>query len=268
MTHYAAINQSPRVSAADFSDMCEAVNLGFKAYAQDLGKTLSTCTPVANADAAPENSVLAWLVPDADVPGAGGYHDQSKGRPYIKAFVNIYLDNGGSVIAETEAAFNTSILGAWTHEHFEADDDAPCNFYAAINTTKETARERCDACEDIGWPVKLASGRTVYISDYLQDGWFNAEDTTGPYDKCKKLSKPFSLSPLGGGYMIMQDLKGSATQYTGDGSDDDGFDPSCNVHQLESGLYVVSGPKMPLWKLEHKIANGRIGQRIVRHHKR
>lgn len=274
MTHYAAINHSTRISPADFADMCEAIDIGLKSYAADLGRLPSTVTPVASAAAVPAGYVPAHLLGPADVPGAGGYHDVDvNGNPYIKSFADIYLDHGGVPIASTQAEFDTSVLSAFSHEFFETEGDPPCNLYAAINKNKETALERCDACEDIGWPVTLKSGRVCFISSYLLDTWFNPLNKKGPFDKTKTIKRAMSLSPFGGGYMIMQALRGAPTQFTGDASssveDEEPFDPSgteepARVHVV-GNTRVIAGPKMPLWKLEHKLLHGRIGRRIHKH---
>lgn len=246
----AAINLDPdHVSDVDFADMVEAAQLHLNAYAEAKGELPATIRAVASEADAAADEYCHFIVYRPDVEGAGGYHDRdSRGMPFARTFTKPYLDNGGKVIAETEADFDSSVLAAFTHENAEMKGDRYCNGYAQENAIRETALEECDACEDIGFPVKLASGRVCWVSDFLLDAWF-AAGTPGPWDYCGKLTGPFTLSPLGGGYMIVQSLRGRPVQQTSD------------MRMISPHASIVHGPKFPAWKLELKTTHGRAAKR-------
>ena len=267
------INEDPQhISAQDFADAIEAMNLALPVFCGAHDFAPSTVVAATSPSEAKPGDVVAHWTYQPDVAGAGGYHDvDGHAIPYIKSFTEPYLSNGGSIIAETADAFDSSAFGALSHEFFETKLDPPCNLYATMGPRRETAVEACDAGEDLGWPVALKSGRTVYVSTFLLRSWFE-RGAAGPYDHTNTITGPFKLSPKGGGYMIVQALSGQATQVTGDAIGD--FDDAselqateepCQVHDLGGGRRLVAGPKVPAWTLELKKSRGRVSRRAHHH---
>jgi hypothetical protein len=266
VTRFLIINEDPQhISARDYADAIEALNLAMPAFCAAHDLALSEVVAATSASEAKPGDIVAHWTYKPDVANAGGYHSTSNHVPFIESFTQPYLDNGGSIIAETADAFDMSAFGALSHEVWEAKLDPPCNLYATMGPKRETALEASDAGEDIGFPVKLKSGRTVYVSTFLTPAWFE-RGAPGPYDHTDTITGPFKLSPKGGGYMIVQHLIGGETQVTSDaaeGSFDDADD--LQVHELGEGRKLVAGPNVPAWKIELKKAHGRVSRRARRH---
>ena len=61
------------------------------------------------------------------------------------------------------------------------------------------ARETCDAVQD-DIVVVLVDGQPVGLSNYVLPAWFDPHDTVGPFDRLRKLTRPFAMTE--GGYLI------------------------------------------------------------------
>jgi hypothetical protein len=128
-----------------------------------------------------------WLVilDDADVAGAGGYHDLTvEGLPL------------GKVFAKTEMAAGAEWSVAASHELLEMLEDPDINLTVLrMNEENEPllySYEVCDACEADKFGYRIDN---ILISDFVYPSWF--EDFTHPagtkYDHKNYVKKPFEL---------------------------------------------------------------------------
>jgi hypothetical protein len=136
------------------------------------------------------------FVDTSDVAGALGYHELSPaGTPYGIVAVGTTMDSRNDPMVTAD------------HEAKEMLGDTDASALAEIETSggfRGVAYELCDPVEadSDGYPVKLKSGRTLQVSNFVLPAWF-VPGGPGPYDYLGQLKAALTLRP--GGYMAKFD---------------------------------------------------------------
>jgi len=136
-----------------------------------------------------------YLIDNADVPGALGYHDvDASGTPYAKVFV--LTSQQGGVAWQSVAS----------HEVLETMADPTINKTVTGPDGCQWDVEACDPVEDVSYMVN-----GVPMSDFVDPAWFQA-GSKGPWDFQQELSAPFTITS--GGY-AMKTCNGQPVQIGG-----------------------------------------------------
>lgn len=148
-------------------------------------------------------------------PGAIAYHDvDSQGSP--DAF-------DGITLSDTIFGSGNSLSVALSHEVAETIADEGCNLLATGSDGKGYAREACDPVEQQSYPIALADGTKVYVSNFVLKAYF-VPTHPAPYDFMTSRdlagavapSAPLQVAPGGGGnYQIVYATVGGEGQVTG-----------------------------------------------------
>jgi hypothetical protein len=217
MPSIAVINKSTLLKDADVQTMCSAIQIQMNTMVAPAWRVdPATIQFYADPSTVPSNWWLFTMIDnDNSVPGALGYHtlnDQGQVIAFIMAQPILTPSAGGVVLFDPKNPNNYSVSGCLSHECLEALLDKYCDLYAVDNTTMY-AFEICDPCEDTNIVVQV-SGQSVFVSDFVCPEYFNAENTTGPFDYCRKLTAPFSLTS--GGYCVSGTSPSNLTQVFGE----------------------------------------------------
>lgn len=198
-------NQSKRIVAADLETMISCLDIQHR---RDFCPAWGLAPwAIVNASGTDDPSNLPagvlplYLIDNPDVASAGGYHDvDPHGNAYIKAFVDPYLDNGGTVLSTSD-----SVLSAASHECNEARGDENCGEWALMPDGRLVAREASDPCEGDGYFIDAPDGRRRgMVSNFLLQDWFVAQKANqkgAQFDFMNKLNAPFTRDA--GGYWIV-----------------------------------------------------------------
>jgi hypothetical protein len=178
--------------------IAQAVNLQMRRHAAPLwGAIPWSCSFFADATQVPPSSYPLVLFDHSDQAGALGYHDQGPdGKPYGKVFVDEVLDGGG-----TETSGSNSVSVTVSHEGLEIFGDPQVGSWDQMPDGRLTAHELCDAVEGDSYPIEVAPGQSVSVSNFLLPGWFDANPEEQAFDFMRVISRPFAMSP--GGYLIV-----------------------------------------------------------------
>lgn len=164
-------------------------------FAHDWGVPYTPVLPYARVEDLPLASGecrLLTIESDLGTPGALGYHDDVLGA----IFARILPDDNCS---------------AGSHEVVEEEGDPTCEQYADMRNGQEVARESADPVEGDSYLISVTVGnetRDVPVTNYVMPSWFDPNGKA-PFDKKGTLTKPFSMIPGGGGYMIVRSADGS-----------------------------------------------------------
>lgn len=134
---------------------------------------------------------LLTIVPDLNIPGAGGIHQNYFGLIFSR--IEPWGDKTPIVMA---------------HEILEAKVNPYLTGWVTMPDGRRMAKEICDPVEDLSYGETTQSGRVVPVSNYVLPSYFDAHGQY-PYDKMGKLTAPFSLTP--GGYYVVEDAAGTRT---------------------------------------------------------
>jgi hypothetical protein len=172
-------------------------------YATGWRRMASTVRVVTDPKSLVPGTCPVVLLDNADQAGALGYHDVTPaGLPYSKIFVKTIMENGGTYIHGPD-----SLSVTISHEILETVEDPYAWWWSDAPDGRQYALELCDPveadCYDIGG---------VSVSNFVLPAYFSS--AAGPYDYLKKLAKPFTMTA--GGYLIVRDPGGQATQIFGD----------------------------------------------------
>lgn len=207
------------------------------AAAWDQTPTRVTYYPDESKAPPADRQIRAYFFDEPDVADAGGYHDRDPhGNPYIKTFVTPYLDNGATVMDAPD-----SILGAFTHELCETDQDPDAGEWVQMPESHIlVAKEMCDPVQDTGYRIRLTNGVAGYVTNFLTPKWFVPEARNVKFDYMGILTAPFTKTD--GGYWILLNYRG------------DSYD----------AVSVDFGEKFPAWKKalklgQHSRASRRLG---------
>jgi len=239
----AVVNKSTMVKDADVEVMCQAVSTQMKTMVAPAWQVQApTITFYADASKVPGHAWLfTFIDTDRSVPGALGYHTLNQ-NGQVQAFIMCAptLQNGGVVLYDPANPNNYAVSATFSHEAIEALLDRFCVEYA-VNGTKLYAFEACDPCEDVNITVEV-NGQKVFVSDFILPAYFNVENITGPYDYCKALKAPFSLTS--GGYYVVGTSVSNLHQVFGRTMPD--WKRATKQHPLSRGARRVGKPG--LWK--------------------
>lgn len=141
-----------------------------------------------------------YLLDNADVAGALGYHDvDPHGNPY------------GRVFTKTTRADGLTVSSVISHEVIEAVVDPHVNMWAENpHDGKLYALEACDPVESDNYIY-----RGVEVSNFVWPEYFELPTSAVRFDERKKLRAPFTMSA--GGYLIVR-AGGRVTQVFADNS--------------------------------------------------
>jgi len=145
----------------------------------------------------------AWwiaVIDDADMADALGYHDLTvAGLPIGKVFV------------KTAISYGERPSVTLSHELLEMLGDPYVNVVVAdgLNIRRYWAKEVCDAVEAFSYPITLPAtltkpARTVEVSDFVLDNYWNTVPTKRPYSFKDNLTGPVPALAKGG-YMAFEE---------------------------------------------------------------
>jgi hypothetical protein len=201
MTRYAVINDSTVVSDSDVQLMFEAVkNQLYWQVAPAWNKKFMDSVFVAKGGTIPSDCYPIYILDNADVAGALGYHTEDPGgNIYGRVFAQTILSNNGTILQGS-----LSVSACLSHEVIEFFVDKGCNLWAQKDATHMVAYEACDPVENDSYNVH-AGTQLVTVSNFVLDAWFDAQQTEAgaQYDWLKKCTAPLTMTP--GGYLVLLD---------------------------------------------------------------
>ncbi len=163
----------------------------FAGYWENIPQTFTVCA-LADAPNGARILHLVDFIPEA--PDALAYHTiDSKGQPTLKLGVQTILQSGGTLHTGPD-----SISCAMCHEVDETWVDGPCVIVVYFNDKKNLCYEVDDPVQGDSYDID-----GIAMSNFVTQAYFDAEDTTGPWDFLKKLSGPLTVAP--GGYLAFDD---------------------------------------------------------------
>lgn len=187
--HLTVINKSARLTAADVVQYAAAQQV-------QIDRDVS---PRWGGSAVIDTQPGGWpvyLIDNADVPGALGYHDNdANGVPFAHVFVAFSIDNG---VAWQSVA---------SHEVLEMlGDPRP-----SVQLVEDPGPDGCGWIQELGDPIETFSYQVngVPMSDFVLPAWFTV-GAAGPYDFMNVLKAPFTTAP--GGY-AQSDCGGTIVQH-------------------------------------------------------
>lgn len=147
----------------------------------------------------PDECWVFTIVDTIDMTGALGYHDDWAGTIY------------GQILAQGDATTITM-----SHEVLETLVDRTCNQWRYMRDGRRIALEVCDPVEGdtyLETVTLFGETRGVQVSNYVFPAWFQ-DGATGPYDRMRRVTKPFLSTP--GGYQIVSDKDGTVSNVFAD----------------------------------------------------
>lgn len=201
MKRYAVVNASTVVKDADVQTMWLAVkNQLFYHVCPAWNRPFMDSVFVTKGGTVPADCYPIYILDNADVAGALGYHTEDPGgNIYSRVFAQTVLSNNGTVLSGA-----LSVSACLSHETVELFVDRGCNLWAQYDQTHMVAYEACDPVENDSYNVH-ANGQLVGVSNFVLDPWFDAQQTEPgvQYDWMKKLTKPLTMTT--GGYLVLLD---------------------------------------------------------------
>ena len=148
-------------------------------------------------DAIPKDIGVVPIVvyDDADQAGALGWHTEELGVFFGRIFVRPVLDNGGDLYSNPALSLSSVI----SHEVLETLVDPTVSDWSQRVDGALVAKEVGDPVEGDAYPITVL-GKSIMVSNFVLPAWFDAQNTTGPFDKMGKLTAPFTMTP--GGYIV------------------------------------------------------------------
>ncbi len=178
--------------------------IGLIAQAVDL-QILNDAGPAwgryGNVDAAPDlASVPAGSVPiviydDPDQEGALGWHTEDGGAVFGRVFVRPVLDAGGDFYGNPALSLSSVV----SHEVLETLIDPYVSDWSERADSVLVAAEVCDPVEADSYAIAVLD-TPIQVSNFVLPAWFDAQATSGPFDKLGKLTAPFTRTD--GGYWV------------------------------------------------------------------
>lgn len=205
----ALVNLSKRLDGESLTAMHDAgcVQL-LRDFCPVWDRALPLFCVVDNAEGVPADHLPVYIGDKADVDGALGYHDQKKGVPYGKVFVDIILDNGGTLLGDMAHPDIPCVSATLSHEILELVADPWADYWAQGPMTVKgslIALEVGDPVQDGTYFIDGAATSPVGVSNFVTPQWFDADlvGKAGDFDKMGVLSAPFTKTS--GGYLIVSD---------------------------------------------------------------
>lgn len=193
MTTLAFVLQTPDVTRAWLSQVASAVAAQL---ARDVAPAWGLVAPRVDTRVyeamtdVPSGALPLILLPDSDVAGYLGYHDEtSSGVVYARVFTH------GQALADISRAIS--------HEAIEAIVDPSCNRWVEGPDELWYALEAVDPVEADGYPIDL-DGIAVQVSDFVLPAWFDpTTPAEAPTDHLSLVKGAWQIRPSG--YAIVLD---------------------------------------------------------------
>jgi hypothetical protein len=140
---------------------------------------------------------LLVIMDDISAPGAEGFHDDQLGV----IFARCLPENNCEAVP---------------HEILEMLRDPTCDGYTDIGdgSGRQIADEVCDPVEGDFYLQQAQIGdqppQDVPVTNYVLPSYFDPNGEA-PFDRCEKLTAPFTMVPGEGGYQIIRDASGNTT---------------------------------------------------------
>lgn len=186
-----ADNDGPLIAEALFEQLTDAAAVWGVTNVQAVG--LGASLP------RPGDIPLIVTTDVVDAQNDLGWHEYEGAVPFAKVFAPVIYDNNGGVIHSNSGLTLSSVL---SHEMLEILVNPQAVQFMPIGKGRGIALEICDPVEG-DW---YSATNGVYLSNWVFPGWFDASDTTFPYDKLRTCQAPLTLRP--GGYGIYREANG------------------------------------------------------------
>jgi hypothetical protein len=155
------------------------------------------------SDLQPGEVAFAILAALPAAPGAIAYHDVNG--------VGVPVAFDAITLSDTLTGPGQSLSVALSHECCEIAGDEGCNLWADDGSGTEWAHELCDAVEGTSYPITVAGGVDVYVSNLVLPAFF-VPNHAGPFDHLATLTAPFQTKD---GYQIRRSSGTGESQVTG-----------------------------------------------------
>jgi hypothetical protein len=207
MDRYAVINDSTVVTDAQVQEMWKAVkNQMFYHVCPAWNRPFMDSVFVAKGGTTPADCYPIYILDNADVAGALGYHTEDPGGSvYGRVFAETVLAATGSILNGS-----LSVSACLSHEAIEFFIDKHCDLWAQYDQTHMVAYEACDPVENDSYNVKGMT-QEVAVSNFVLDAWFDAQSTAAgtQWDYMKTTTGPLKMSS--GGYIVLLDCTTNQT---------------------------------------------------------
>lgn len=206
MDRYAVINDSTVCTDAQVQEMYTAVrNQLWSHVAPAWNRQFMDSVFVAKGGTVPSDCYPIYVLDNADVAGALGYHTEDPGGSvYGRVFAETVLAASGSVLQTS-----LSVSACLSHEVIEFFIDKHCDLWAHYDATHLVAYEAGDPVEDGSYNV-MGLTQEVAVSNFVLDAWFDGQQTTGvQWDWMKQCTGPLTMTP--GGYVVLLDCTTNQT---------------------------------------------------------
>lgn len=194
----AVINQSTVVSDADGTSIVSALNSLLPTFCKDwsIQNTNAIYVPLRSRTI-PSSNYRVFIL-DTTEPQSSLTNDTAVSDiPSAKVYAKVNALNGGVTLYEPTRTKQT-LAQAVSHEVFEMlADTKSVNWWMNINNACLFAGEVVDPVEANVTVVRLPSGVTVGMSDWILPAWSDVRNTAGPFNHLDTLVSPFSLSTTG-----------------------------------------------------------------------
>jgi hypothetical protein len=200
------VNESRRTSATDEQRVRwieQAIRVQLRHVAAAWGQYVWQVVDDANT-----TGFEIALLDDADVADALGYHDLGPdGQPYARVFLDPIFESGGTWLRGAN-----SVSAVASHEACELVGDPLANHWIEKPNGSLVAQELCDPVESSAYPITVAGGRRVSVSNFVSPDWFNPFAAPGSkLDHLGVVDRPFEIAD--GGYVIYRTTSGVRNVY-------------------------------------------------------
>jgi hypothetical protein len=203
---YAVVNASTKCTDLEVETMALAVkNQLFYHVAPAWGKAFMDSVFVPTGGTVPADCYPIYILDNADVAGALGYHTEDPGgNIYGRVFAGTVLSApGGTVLSGS-----VSVSACLSHEVMEFFVDKGCNLWAQYDATHMVAYEVGDPVENDSYNVHATvKGVTsqVAVSNFVLDAWFDGQQTEPGvrFDWMNRVTAPLKMTS--GGYLVLMD---------------------------------------------------------------
>ena len=205
MDRYAVINDSTACSDAQVETMWAGIKAQmYYQVCPTWNRPFMDSVFVPKGGTVPVDCYPIYILDNADVAGALGYHTEDPGGSvYGRVFAETILAATGSIMEGS-----LSVSTCLSHEAIEFFVDKHCDLWANMNNGKMVAYEACDPVESDSYVVHPSVNGVVTpvaVSNFVLDTWFDAQSTTAgtQWDFMLRCTAPLTLTS--GGYMVLLD---------------------------------------------------------------
>jgi len=189
------VNQSSVLLDSDLTLITTAVVKSLIDFCTEWKLSPVTVASVGKGKAIPAAGIKLYLLDDADIQGAFGYHTLVNDIPLGKVFVKTIQAAGGPLLYSP--SINLSVSQVVSHEVFEILGDLLCNtWWMAENGATFYAAELCDPVQG-NMILNTINGKTVATCDYILPAWSDPQAKTGPFNKLNTLKASMTVDKHG-----------------------------------------------------------------------